>query len=206
MLFGRNGAGKTTFVQIVATLLRASEGDTSYWGRPAGETPEEIRARIGLVSHSSYLYPELTVAENLAFFGRLYGAEQRIEQALSEASLLERRDSIVAKLSRGMQQRLSLARATLHQPDLLLLDEPFTGLDPVAAEILIEWLERYVSQGGTVLLTTHDVERGVRVASRIIVLDDGRLLHSLEDTRDQPAAREWLHERLQDAPSQGNAP
>ena len=196
VLFGRNGAGKTTFLQIVATLLRISEGSTSYWGQSVEGSAEAIRARIGLVSHASYLYPELSVEENLGFFARLYGVEPRIDEVLREASLTDRRSSIVAKLSRGMQQRLSLARATLHRPELLLLDEPFTGLDTVAAETLIEWLDRFVANGGTVLLTTHDVDRGVRVASRIVVLDQGRIRYTLTDGGDTNTARDWLQERL----------
>lgn len=196
VLFGRNGAGKTTFIQITATLMRATEGQITYWGQSLDSGPEQIRSRIGLVSHASYLYPELSVEQNLEFFARLYGAEARVEQVLSEAALEGRRTSAVSKLSRGMLQRLSFARATLHQPDLLLLDEPFTGLDPLAAETLIAWLERFTTAGGSILLTTHDVERGVKVASRIIVLDDGAIRHTLDGNDDPSVARDWLHERL----------
>lgn len=196
VLFGRNGAGKSTLISIAATLVRPHEGSTLYWGRSLKDAPDAIRKRIGVVAHASFLYPELSVEENLRFYAQLYGVKPRLDEWLESAELSHRRQFPVAKLSRGMLQRLSLARALLHGPDLLLLDEPFTGLDAVSAERLISRIIDFSRSGGAVLLTTHDMERGIRVASRIAVLEKGAIAHSLTNTQDDAAARDWLHPRL----------
>jgi heme exporter protein A len=174
VLFGRNGAGKSTLLLIAATLLRPSSGEIFYDGDPYEELGDEVRRRIGLVSHQSFLYPDLTVLENLRFYARLYGEASDEESALLWADLELRRHSPVRSLSRGMLQRLSVARALLHRPKLLLLDEPFTGLDAVSSERLSTRLDDLKGES-SVLLTTHDVDRGVALADRMSILEGGRI-------------------------------
>jgi heme exporter protein A len=174
VLFGRNGAGKSTLLALAATLLRPTSGEIFYDGLRADDAGDEIRRRIGLVSHQSLLYPDLTVLENLEFYRRLYGEAQSAEEALAWADLDLRRHTPVRSLSRGMLQRLALARALLHRPSLLLLDEPYTGLDEASAERLTRRLTD-LDRGTTVLLATHDVERGVAIADRISILEAGRI-------------------------------
>lgn len=179
-LFGRNGAGKTTFLQLAATLMKPTEGRFLYGESRESSSPEEIRRGIGLVSHASFLYPDLTVLENLSFYARLYGLDDvssRVEEATQRADLAARADSPVRSLSRGMHQRLTIARAVLHGPSLLLLDEPYTGLDPVSADRLSELLSRFREQGTAAILTTHDLERGLAAADRVAILESGRLVH-----------------------------
>jgi heme exporter protein A len=174
VLFGRNGAGKSTLLGIASTLLRRSSGQIFFEGRSYEEAGDEVRRNIGLVSHQSFLYPDLTVLENLEFYARLFEVPSRAADALEWADLELRRHSLVRSLSRGMLQRLSLARALLHRPKLLLLDEPYTGLDAASSERLSSKL--FELKGGTsVLLTTHDVDRGVALADRISILEGGRI-------------------------------
>ena len=179
-LFGRNGAGKTTFLQLAATLMKPTEGRLLYGDAEAASSPEAIRRRIGLVSHASFLYPDLTVRENLAFYSRLYGltdVASVVEEAVERADLSARVDTPVRSLSRGMHQRLTIARAVLHRPSLLLLDEPYTGLDPVSADRLSALLTQFREQGTAAILTTHDLERGLALADRVAILESGRLVH-----------------------------
>jgi heme exporter protein A len=174
VLFGRNGAGKSTLLLIASTLVRPTSGEVLFEGAPYDELGDQVRLRIGLVSHQSFLYPDLTVAENLEFYARLYAGAASVSEALAWADLDLRRDSPVRSLSRGMLQRLSVARALLHRPRLLLLDEPFTGLDASSCERLASRLSD--AKGETsILLTTHDVERGVEIADRITILEGGRV-------------------------------
>jgi len=179
-LFGRNGAGKTTLLHIAATLLRPTTGELLYDGRQAGELAGEVRRRIGLLAHASFLYQELTARENLEFFARLYGLADRrsaVEQALERAKLSERANAPVRALSRGMQQRLAIARALLHGPRLLLLDEPYTGLDPVSADRLSRMIEEFRGPSSACILTTHDLERGREAADRVAIVDAGRVIY-----------------------------
>jgi len=177
VLFGRNGAGKSTLLLIAATLLRPSSGEIFFGGDRYQDLGDEVRRGIGLVSHQSFLYPDLTVLENLEFYGRLYGCSPQkltASEALDWADLDLRRHSPVRSLSRGMLQRLSVARALLHRPKLLLLDEPYTGLDALSSERLSTRLSD--AKGETsILLTTHDVDRGVSIADRISILEAGRI-------------------------------
>jgi heme exporter protein A len=177
-LLGHNGAGKSTLLSIAATLLRASSGAVHYGTITAEQGGAALRGRIGLLGHDLYLYPELTAAENLAFFARIYGLDDvsgRVEAALRRAGLTDRREDIVASFSRGMRQKLALERALIHEPRLLLLDEPFTGLDDTARDALRERLKIARQTGAIVILTTHDVAaiEGLTDASARLV--DGKL-------------------------------
>jgi len=178
-LFGRNGAGKTTFLKIAATLMRASHGKLRIEGFDIDEDPERVRSKIGFLSHNTYVYRDLSPIENLRFFARLYGvndAEQRIPALLDRVGLRRRSTDPVRSFSRGLQQRIGIARVLLHRPSLILLDEPYTGLDANAVHVLNEILDEAVQQGNTVILTTHDIEQGLRSASRAAIVDRGKLV------------------------------
>lgn len=189
-LFGRNGAGKTTFLKIAATLMRASEGRLTIDGVASADHPEQVRRRIGFLSHNTYLYRDLSPIENLRFFGRLYQVpdiEDRIPPLLERVGLRRRAKDPVRAFSRGLQQRLGIARVMLHEPALILLDEPYTGLDANAVQMLNDILDELVSAGKTVMLTTHDVEQGLRAATQAAIIDRGKLV--LMTTADDPEVR-----------------
>jgi ABC-type multidrug transport system ATPase subunit len=178
-LIGPNGAGKSTLLSIVSTLLTPSSGDVRYGGRTASEAGPTLRARLGLLSHDLHLYPELTAHENLTFFAQLYGvsdARACVARALERAGLEARGDDQVSGYSRGMRQRLALERALLHEPRLLLLDEPFTGLDDASAWALVDRLKELRSEGRIILLATHDLDVAEVVLDRAAVLKEGRLV------------------------------
>ena len=190
-LFGRNGAGKTTFLKIASTLAKASRGTLSIQGFNIEQQPEQVRRAIGLLSHNTYVYRDLTPRENLAFFSKLYGVEQspdQIDRLIDKVGLHRRRNDAVRSFSRGLLQRVGLARVMLHNPQVLLLDEPYTGLDAHAVEILNTMLDKAVAEGRTVILTTHDIELGLRAASYAHIMDRGKIVHSGEGT--DPAIRE----------------
>jgi heme exporter protein A len=176
-MFGPNGAGKTTLVKLLATVLRPTAGSLRLFGE--GGASRSARRRIGVVSHGSFLYGALTAAENLRFYARLFAvadAEARIDEMLGEVGLGAWRERPLASFSSGMAQRLALARAFLHDPDLLLLDEPYTGLDPQAVAHLQEILLRFHRRGKTIVLTTHDIAHGLEVCDRAAILAGGRLV------------------------------
>jgi heme exporter protein A len=178
-IFGPNGAGKTTFLRIISGLSRPTSGEVFFNGKPLQENPEAARAQIGVIGHQSFLYSELTAAENLTFYGKLYGLNDlpsRIKQALEEVGLEARVGDRVAGFSRGMLQRLAIARAMIHNPTILFLDEPFTGLDQHAATMLADWLRRLRSEQRTILLVTHDLEQGMSLADRIVIFVRGRIV------------------------------
>ena len=175
VLFGPNGVGKTTLLRAVSGLVRPQAGSIRVLGctLPADGN---LRRRIGVIGHDSLLYGDLNCEENLSFFARLYGVDQPDTAALlAEVELAHVADRPVRTFSRGMLQRLSVARAVLHRPDLLVLDEPFTGLDPHGSALLERIIGREVSRGVTVLFTTHDLETGLRVGSRAVLLHRGRV-------------------------------
>jgi heme exporter protein A len=178
-LFGRNGAGKTTFLKIAATLVRASHGKLAIQGVDIHDQPENARRHIGFLSHNTYLYRDLSPVENLRFFGRLYGTadlENRIDQLLERVGLQRRKMDPVRAFSRGLHQRLGVARVMLHDPSVILLDEPYTGLDANAVDMLNRLLDEAVAAGKTVILTTHDFDQGVRAATRAVILDRGKVV------------------------------
>ena len=179
LLAGANGAGKSTLLRLAAGVSRPSSGRVLI----AGEDPQrnsEARAAIGLLSHHTLLYDDLSAEENLSFFAQLYGladGTQRVEEALEEVGLLEHRQRRLRGFSRGMRQRLALARATLHRPAVLLLDEPFTGLDQPACAALSKRLLHVKNQGHTCMMVTHRVGEAATLADRLVVLRRGRICH-----------------------------
>jgi heme exporter protein A len=178
LLYGPNGAGKTTLLRLLATLVRPSEGEVLFGGEDVHCHPAAAKAAIGFVSHTTFLYGDLTVHENLKFFGELYALprlERKIQAALALFGLGDRARTPVRQLSRGLQQRVSLARAFLHEPQFLLLDEPFTGLDADTASALENLMRELPAQGKAVVFSTHDFERGAALARRLIVLEAGRI-------------------------------
>lgn len=178
-LLGPNGAGKSTLLRVVATLTRPTRGRIFIRGVDARKEPERVRADIGLISHQTLLYEDLTAGENLRFYGRLYGLvdlKERVRQALAEVGLSGREHDRVRGFSRGMKQRLAVARATLHQPAILLLDEPFAGLDAAACAMLSERLRQLRREGCTVILVTHDLQRCLDLADRFAILNRGRFV------------------------------
>jgi len=178
-LFGRNGAGKTTFLKIAATLIRHTHGNLRIEGLDIREEPEQARRHIGFLSHNTYLYRDLNPVENLRFFARLYGlqkADERIEALLDRVGLRRRASDPVRSFSRGLHQRLGIARVMLHDPSLILLDEPYTGLDANAVDILNQLLDEARAGGKTIILTTHDLEQGLRGATRAVIIDRGKVV------------------------------
>ena len=187
VLFGPNGAGKTTLMRIVATLSRPTAGTVRVGGIDLSYAPDAVRQQLGFVSHVPLLYENLTAEENLRFFGRLYGLgdlETRIDAMLRQVGLVARRHDLVRTFSRGMVQRLSIARALLADPSVLLLDEPDTGLDQHAAALLHRLIAQVAGAQGvegsqvrraSVLLTTHNLERGWEWADRVAILAGGRI-------------------------------
>jgi heme exporter protein A len=190
VLLGPNGAGKTTLLRILALLLAPTGGRLLLFGTDATRAPTALRRRIGYAGHEISCYPDLSGAENLAFYARLFGvaeAAARIARLLTWAGLDGAGRRPVRAYSRGMGQRLALARALLHEPDLLLLDEPFSGLDPEAVERLQQQLLELRTAGHSILLATHDVERAAPIASRLAILHRGRIAW-VRDARADDAA------------------
>ncbi len=176
-VIGPNGAGKTTLLRLLAGLMKPSAGQIRVLDQPLDNHSAATRRAIGLLSHHSLLYDDLTLLENLTFAARLYGLEQpraRAAAALDEAGLGERSAELPGRLSRGLLQRAAIARALLHDPKLLLLDEPFTGLDAAASERLRADLQERLARGLGVVLVTHHLAEVWQMASRIAVLVDGR--------------------------------
>src|SRR3954470_10862449 len=195
-LVGSNGAGKSTLLSIASTLLTPSSGTVQY-GDVISTHSADLRARIGVLGHDLFIYPELSAAENLAFFARAYGVsdvERAVRSALERAGL-EHRDDPAGRFSRGMRQRLALERALLHEPRLVLLDEPFTGLDDGATSALRDRFVDLRGAGCIVLVATHDLETIDGVADRAVLLHGGRLIsidegHGPLRERYQRASRE----------------
>jgi heme exporter protein A len=178
LLYGPNGAGKTTLLRVLSTLARPSEGKVLYGGEDVHAHPATVKAAIGFVSHTTFLYGELTARENLEFAGKLFGLANlspRVAVVLDTFHLRERAETPVRELSRGYQQRVSLARAFLHDPKFLLLDEPFTGLDAASVEALLDLMRHLQGQGKALIFSTHDFEQGKAIARRLVSLRGGRV-------------------------------
>lgn len=186
---GSNGAGKSTLLRILATLLKPTSGEVMIGGWPLPAYADQIRRHIGLVSHQSLLYGDLTAVDNLRFFAQLYGLDnidERVSNSIKMVGLATRQRDPVRTFSRGMVQRLTIARATLHEPDILLLDEPYTGLDQDASHLLDGLLKRESEKGRTILMITHDLLHGLRLCDRVLILNKGKIAKSINvsDNRD----------------------
>lgn len=175
-LLGPNGAGKTTFLRILASLSRQSLGEVTIAGYQLPNQAAQVRARLGVVSHLPLLYGDLTAEENLRFYARMYNLpniEGRITEVLEMVGLEQRRRDLVRTFSRGMQQRLAIGRAVLHDPDVVLFDEPYTGLDQDASSMLDDVLKTVAAKGRTVVMTSHDLARAEDLATRFDILSRG---------------------------------
>ncbi|MBE3558025.1 MAG: heme ABC exporter ATP-binding protein CcmA [Ktedonobacteraceae bacterium] len=179
-LLGANGAGKTTLLRILACLAKASAGSVTVAGLDCARDAQRVRRLVGLVAHQPYLYEDLTVLENLLFFGRMYAVEHAVERAqelLRRVGLQRQQNERAGTLSRGQLQRLAWARALLHNPLLLLLDEPDTGLDQAGHALINVLLSEHTARGGGVLFTTHLLDRALSLSDQVVVLGGGRIAY-----------------------------
>ena len=177
-LLGANGAGKTTLLRILSTQVKADAGSAEVAGYDIRRRPDSVRRRVGVVAHDTFLYDDLTCLENLVYYGRLFGLKEprrRAEETLERVGLADRANQRVRLLSHGMQKRVSIARAILHQPPVLLLDEPESGLDRGSVAVLEDLLTEWTASGRTVVMSTHNIEMGFSWASRVGLLMDGRI-------------------------------
>ena len=194
-IFGPNGAGKTTLLRTLTTLQNPSSGSAKVLGLDAVKDAVELRSRIGLISHNALLYPDLSAEENLLFFAEMYGIEDpagRVRELLDSVELLHRRFDLVRTFSRGMLQRLSIARALLHRPDVLFLDEPYSGLDPHAMDILDNLIAQVRSQH-TFVMVSHDLVKGLELCSHALILAKGKVVRfdEKESIDDETFAAEY---------------
>ena len=202
-LFGSNGAGKTTLIRMLTLSLRPTSGTIRLAGLDPRKDDLGIRRRIGVISHQSYLYDDLTARQNLEFYARIFGAADprgRAEHLLETVGLAARADDPVGTYSRGMQQRASLARALVHEPRIVFLDEPFTGLDPHGARTLRETLDRLREERRTVFMVTHNLTQGLELSDRWIILARGRIVDQGRSAEADPSMfeREYF-DRLESA-------
>ena len=181
-IFGPNGAGKTTLIKILATLVSPTRGTVVVNGFDVREKPIDVRRSIGVISHDTYLYHELTAVENLRFYGQMYEIErieERIRDVISRVGLAHRGNHRVGTFSRGMKQRLSIARAILHNPVILLLDEPYTGLDQHASAIFDKIMQQLGTEHITRIMISHDIERGLKLCNRAFILNNGSFVNEV---------------------------
>ncbi|MEE8434963.1 MAG: heme ABC exporter ATP-binding protein CcmA [bacterium] len=184
LLLGNNGAGKTTLLKILSTLMRPSSGRLTFRGQPFPAAAFSARRDLGMISHDSHSYPDLTALENLRVFGTLYRVpdlRRRCAEVLEAARLEDVPDVPVRAFSSGMLKRLSIAKVMLYRPRVLLLDEPYSGLDMSSVELLDSFLERFQAEGGTTVMVTHQFTSGIGMATRIAVLLRGRLVYNQEE-------------------------
>lgn len=186
MIFGPNGAGKSTLMKILSLLSKATSGKLEVAGIDSGNEQSNLRRRLGMISHHTLLYENLTANENLLYYARMYNVEDiqhRIQDLIRQVGLEFYLNEPVRTFSRGMQQRLAIARALIHQPDVLFLDEPYTGLDQQAIAILHSVLSDLKEQSKTIVMITHDFNQGLDLADRILFMDKGRIIYDGQDNR-----------------------
>jgi heme exporter protein A len=209
-LFGPNGAGKTTLIRIAASLARPTAGTVRIQGNDLSKVATSLRRNIGLISHNPLLYGDLTPDENLRFFARMYdlpAADERIDSVLEQVGLAARRRDPVRTFSRGMVQRLAIARAILHDPAIMLLDEPYTGLDLQAADMLRLVLQELAASNRTVVLTTHNLEQGLEMCDRAAILNRGKVVwEGVRAGIDLASLKDVYREVTREAQNVGRAP
>jgi|HubBroStandDraft_4_1064222.scaffolds.fasta_scaffold346914_2 heme exporter protein A len=193
-LLGRNGAGKTTLLRILAGLAKPSKGSVKIYGAEARE--ESTRRRIGVLGHGISLYDELTATENLVLFGKLYGLDDAVKRAhqwLERTGLERVRDGLVREFSRGMRQRLAVARTFIHDPQLLLFDEPFTSLDDRAIAVLQSLITEAQSRGCTIVMSTHQLREAIELSTHIALIRRGQLAYAGERCQEMLDDPAWLY-------------
>lgn len=193
-LLGRNGAGKTTMLRILANLSRATKGEVKIFGD--GSRGDVVRRKTGYLGHGIGVYDDLSALENLLLFGRLLGVldpEKAAMEALERVGLERVKDGMAREFSRGMRQRLAVARAFIHQPELLLLDEPFTSLDDRAISVLQSLLKDALSRGSTIVMSTHQIREAMELATNVALLERGKIVHTGPQTPEMLADPGWLY-------------
>ena len=178
-LFGPNGAGKTTLLKILSTIIKPTSGKVLIDGLEINEAHQDIRRKIGVISHKTFLYGDLTAYENLLFYARIYdlqNPEERSRQLIEEVGLKGRENHLVRTFSRGMEQRLSIARAIIHEPNIIYLDEPYSGLDQHAALMLRNLLKKLHTDSRTIIMTTHNILHGLEISDRIVIQLAGKIV------------------------------
>jgi heme exporter protein A len=179
-LFGPNGAGKSTLIQVLCSLLQPTSGSVRIAGYEARSDREALHQIIGLIGHQTFLYPDLTAFENLKFYGAMYGVARlndRIPEVLDLVGLSDFRNDVIQNFSRGMQQRLSIGRAIIHDPRIIFLDEPFTGLDQQGSEDFVKLILQFRDQGKTVIMASHHLHLGIKLCDRAAILKAGRIVY-----------------------------
>ncbi len=178
-IFGANGAGKTTLLKIIAMLLKPNSGVIYFNGIDTQKSSDSVRKSIGFITHNTFLYNDLSAYENLKLYSILYdvkNCEEQINIVMEKVGLLRRSSEPIRNFSKGMHQRLAVARAFLHNPTLLLLDEPYSGLDQKALNVLNQMLKNVHNEGKTAIITTHNIERGMEIADKVVVLNKGSIV------------------------------
>ncbi len=191
-IFGPNGAGKTTLIKILSTLLSPTDGELHVGGKDIKQDVESIRSMVGLISHDPYIYENLSAFENITFFATLYGLSdpgERAKEVIREIGLEARMHELVRNFSRGMKQRLAVARAIVHKPNILLLDEPYAGLDRHGSAIFTDMLSRFKNERKTIVMTTHNVNDGLELSDRVLIISAGSVV--FESTVDGELARDF---------------
>jgi len=199
-IFGPNGAGKTTLIKILAGLTRATGGTATVAGFDVSNGDSRLRREIGVIAHATYLYTDLSALENLVFYAKMYGLDhpgERAAEAIKEVGLEGRMHDRIGTFPRGMQQRISIARAVIHDPSILFLDEPFTGLDPHGAKVLKQYLHSLHTKKRTLIMTTHDLSCGLEMGDKVAIQVKGRFaLFEKKDNLDKGGFEELYFETI----------
>lgn len=195
-VIGANGAGKSTLLKILSNQTRPTKGEIFYSSIPAKKLQDSYRKKFGVISHQPFVYENLSALENLIFYGNLYGvkkAEKRAIELLKRVDLYSRRNDLIRTFSRGMLQRVSIARALVHNPEMIFLDEPYTGLDSVASLSLTNILKEQLEGNKTILMVTHDLKIGLDLSSKVIILNKGQIVYSENRSNINEASFEKLY-------------